>query len=183
MRERKGGSARTIEDGCPVAQLGLLRQKGYAVRAAVRDPAADKVKFLLVMGCELVRVPALLSDDGWAEAVQDCVGVMHVAPPVDIGSSSPEQQMIDQAVLGTERAMRFAAEAGTVKRMVVTATMTSVCGSQRDTNPDHIWSEADKNDAPGSAYSKSKTAAEAKVWQLAEVHKATYAVTTGHPAV
>ena len=70
-----------------------------------------------------------------------------------------------------------------MKRVVVTATMASVCGSQRDANPEHLWSEADKNDAPGSAYSKSKTAAEAKVWELAEQHKDKYAVCTVHPAV
>jgi len=86
-------------------------------------------------------------------------------------------------VEGTERALRFAAQAGSVKRVVVTATMASVCGSQRDNNPDHLWSEADKNDAPGSAYSKSKTAAEAKVWELAELHKDSYAVCTVHPGV
>ena len=48
---------------------------------------------------------------------------------------------------GAERALRFAAAAGTVKRVVVTATMASVCGSQRDANREHLWSEADKNDA------------------------------------
>ena len=84
---------------------------------------------------------------------------------------------------GAERALRFAAEAMTVKRVVVTATMASVCGTQRDASPEHLWSEADKNDAPGSAYSKSKTAAEAKVWELAEQHKDKYAVCTVHPAV
>ena len=53
--------------------------------------------------------------------------------------------MISQAVEGTERALRFAAAAGTVKRVVVTATMASICGSQREKNPDHLWSELDKS--------------------------------------
>ena len=39
-----------------------LRKEGYTVRAAVRDPSADKNEFLRAMGCELVRVPDLLSD-------------------------------------------------------------------------------------------------------------------------
>ena len=161
----------------------LLRRQGYSVRAAVRDPSAEKCKFLADMGCELARVPDLLSDEGWAEAMAGCVGLMHVASPVDLSSSAPEKEMVAQAVDGTERALRFAAEAGTVKRVVVTATMASVCGSQRDTNPDHIWTEADRNDAPGSAYSKSKTAAEAKVWELADKYEEQYAVTTVHPAL
>lgn len=90
--------------------------------------------------------------------------------------------MVRAAVDGTERALRFAASAGTVRRVVVTATMASVCGTQCDTNPDHIWSEADTNDKPGMAYSKSKTAAEAKVWELAREFSHLYAVTTVHPA-
>ena len=58
-----------------------------------------------------------------------------------------------------------------------------VCGTQRDSDPDHQWSEADRNDKPGSAYSASKTAAEARTWELAEEHKEKFAVTTVHPAV
>ena len=79
--------------------------------------------------------------------------------------------------------LRFAAEAGTVKRVVVTATMASICGSQREKNPDHLWSELDKNDAPQTGYSKGKTAAEAKAWELAAQHADKYDVTTVHPAV
>ena len=50
-------------------------------------------------------------------------------------------------------------------------------------DPDHLWCEADKNDNPETGYSKSKTAAEAKVWELAEAHKEKFSVTTVHPAV
>ena len=101
-----------------------------------------------------------------------CVGLAHVASPVDISGNTPEEMMISQAVEGTERALRFAAEAGTIKRVVVTATMASICGSQREKNPDHLWSELDKNDAPQTGYSKGKTAAEAKAWELAAAHAA-----------
>ena len=160
-----------------------LRQEGYTVRAAVRDPSAEKNEFLRAMGCELVRVPDLLSDEGWADAMAGCVGLAHVASPVDISGNTPEEKMISQAVEGTERALRFAAEAGTIKRVVVTATMASICGSQRERNPDHLWSEIDKNDAPQTGYSKGKTAAEAKAWELATQHSDKYDVTTVHPAV
>ena len=111
------------------------------------------------------------------------MGLAHVASPVDLQGKADETEMISMAVDGTERALRFAATAGTVRRVVVTATMASVCGTQRDTNPDHLWSEADRNDRPGSAYSKSKTAAEDKVWELAAKYRHLYAVTTVHPAV
>jgi dihydroflavonol-4-reductase len=158
-----------------------LLEKGFSVRAAVRDVAVERVSFLKKMGCELVRVPDLLSDEGWADAMKGCAGLAHVASPVDLTGKADADTLVSMAVEGSERALRFAAEAGTVKRVVVTATMASVCGSQREKNPDHIWSEADKNDAPGTPYSKSKTAAEAKVWELAEKHKDLYSVTTVCP--
>jgi dihydroflavonol-4-reductase len=145
--------------------------------------------------------------------LEGCHGLAHVASPVDLTGNADEAEMVRMAVAGTERAMRFAASAGTVRRVVVTATMASVCGTQRDKNPDHLWSEADKNDNPGTPYSKSKTAAEAKVcdhgsrsaclstasvliltddsralwmlqvWELAAEFDHLYGVTTVHPAV
>lgn len=45
-----------------------------------------------------------------------------------------------------------------------------MCGSQREKNPDHVWSEADWNDAPGSHYSRSKTLAERKAWEYAQAN-------------
>ena len=130
-------------------------------------------------------MPDLLSDEGWLAAMDGCVGLMHVASPVQLPGDGAlsDDQIIEQAVSGTERALRFAAASGSVQRVVVTATMASVCGTQRDKDPDHLWCEADKNDNPETGYSKSKTAAEAKVWELAEAHKEKFSVTTVHPAV
>lgn len=159
-----------------------LIQKGYRVRAAVRDPSNEKkVAYLKTLGCQLAKVPDLLLDDGWNDAMAGCDGLAHIASPVFANLSAEE--MTKQAVGGVERALNAAAKAGTVKRVVVTATMASICGNQRDSNPDHLWSEADKNNAPGSAYSKSKTAAEERTWQLAEQHKDKYTVTTIHPGM
>ena len=78
----------------------LLCKSGYSVRAAVRDPSADKVKFLEKMGCSLVRVPDLLSDEGWLAAMDGCVGLMHVASPVQLPGDGAlsDDQIIEQAV-------------------------------------------------------------------------------------
>jgi hypothetical protein len=47
----------------------------------------------------------------------------------------------------------------------------AICGSQRDKNPDHIWTENDWNDDADinkGAYSYSKTMAEKAAWELSK---------------
>ncbi|KAJ1473273.1 hypothetical protein T484DRAFT_1837035, partial [Baffinella frigidus] len=153
---------------------------GYSVRAAVSDPSSKRVGFLRDMGCALVAVPDLLADEGWAEAMAGCAGFAHVNSLAPSPLHTDAAEMIREAVEGTELALRFAAEASTVRRVVVASGLASICGSQRNINPDHLWSEADTNDAPESAYSESKVAGEAKVWELAEKYKDKYSVCTVH---
>ena len=84
-----------------------LRQEGYTVRAAVRDPTAEKNEFLRAMGCELVRVPDLLSDEGWADAMAGCVGLAHVASPVDIaGNTAEDDDLAGRRGHGARAALR-----------------------------------------------------------------------------
>ncbi|KAJ1473724.1 hypothetical protein T484DRAFT_3316525 [Baffinella frigidus] len=149
--------------GGHVAQA--LINAGYSVRAAVSNRSSARADFLRDMGCDLVAVPDLLAEEGWAKAMAGCAGFAHVTSLAPSPFLTDAEEMIKEAVEGTELAMRFAAEAGTVRRVVLTGGLASICGSQRSTNPDHLWSEADTNDAPETAFSKSMVAKEAKVWQ------------------
>mmetsp|Transcript_20057 Transcript_20057/g.46495 ORF Transcript_20057/g.46495 Transcript_20057/m.46495 type:complete len:382 (-) Transcript_20057:42-1187(-) len=160
-----------------------LIEAGYSVRAAVSNKSSARVDYLRDMGCVLVAVPDLLADEGWAEAMAGCAGFAHVNSLAPSPLHTDAAEMIREAVEGTELALRFAAEASTVRRVVVASGLASICGSQREANPEHQWSEADHNDAPSSAYSKSKTAAEATVWELADKYKDKFSVCTVHPAV
>ena len=36
--------------------------------------------FLRDMGCELVALPDMLEDEGWAEAMEGCAGLVFVTP-------------------------------------------------------------------------------------------------------
>jgi len=65
--------------------------------------------------------------------------------------------------------------------MVITASMASICGTQREKNPDHVWTEKDWNENPGSPYSLSKTKAERAAWEFIEKHPQ-LEITTIHPA-
>jgi dihydroflavonol-4-reductase len=159
--------------------VATLVRRGFHVRAAIRS--LDKVppQLASLANVTFVAVPDLLTDDGWAELMTGATFVQHLASPVFVPNLAKEAQ-IEQAVQGTLRALKFALAAGGVKRVVITASMASVCGSQRDKDPSHLWSEADVNDAPGSAYSASKTAAEAAAWAFAKENPALEIVTL-HP--
>ena len=66
--------------------IAELLAHGYAVRATVRDPATARVVHLRAAADRtagsLELVEARLDDDtGWAEAVDGCTYVWHVASP------------------------------------------------------------------------------------------------------
>ncbi|KAJ1476415.1 hypothetical protein T484DRAFT_1825009, partial [Baffinella frigidus] len=113
--------------GGNVAQA--LINAGYSVRAAVSNRSSARADFLRDMGCDLVAVPDLLAEEGWAKAMAGCAGFAHVASLAPSPFLTDEVEMTKEAVEGTvlslimfpvfrpELAMRFAAEAGTVRRV------------------------------------------------------------------
>ena len=48
----------------------------------------------------LVRVPDLLNDEGWSDAMAGCVGLMHVASPVQLPGDAKlsDEEIVAQAV-------------------------------------------------------------------------------------
>ncbi len=97
-----------------------LRQKGYAVRAALRNPANFDIA-----GCEVVRVPTLEADTDWADALQGITTVVHLAARVHVMhdvASDPLAEFRRVNVAGTERLARAAAASG-VKRLVYVSSI------------------------------------------------------------
>ncbi|KAJ5220318.1 nucleoside-diphosphate-sugar epimerase [Penicillium chermesinum] len=139
---------------------------GYRVRTTVRSlKRKDEVVNMLKAGKatnidDVSYVEAdLLKDDGWHEAVKDC---MYPAPP------KHDDELIVPARDGTLRVLRASRDAG-VKRVVVTSSMAAVTGgngSRDASNPftEDDWTDVDK---PGvGAYEKSKTLAERAAWDF-----------------
>lgn len=157
--------------------IAELVRRGFRVRAALRRVDAVPPQLAALKNVSFVAVPDLLQDTGFAELCQGAAFVHHIASPVFVDLS--KELMVEQAVQGTLRCLKAALAAG-VQRVVLTASMASVCGSQREKNPAHLWSEADVNDAPGSAYSASKTAAEQAAWAFVNENPALELVTV-HP--
>lgn len=131
-----------------------LRAHGYVVRGTARRG---------VDGGDVV-VADLSGDSGWAEAVDGCDYVVHVASPFPKGVPSSSDEVVRPAVDGTLRVLR-AAVAGGVRRVVLTSSVAAVVSGHGGGG---VRTEADWSDVDRSAvYPRSKTLAERAAWDFA----------------
>jgi nucleoside-diphosphate-sugar epimerase len=150
-----------------------LLEKGYEVRATVRSLGREESVRAVLADAGMVRGEALtfvaadlLSDDGWAEALEGVDTVLHVASPVAPGHVENEDDLIVPAREGTLRVLRAARDAG-VQRVVLTSAFHAV--SWGHPHDDHVFTEVDWTvlDGPGTdAYGRSKTLAERAAWDF-----------------
>ena len=154
------------------AALQLLNE-GYAVRGTLRSFSREKEvreslgqhtpddRRLSLFECDLTK------DDGWAEAIDGCDYVLHVASPFPIGAPKHEDDLIVPARDGALRVLRAAAKAG-VKRTVMTSSIAAVSAGH-DPKTEHVFSEADWSIVESKTigpYEKSKTLAERAAWDF-----------------
>jgi len=186
----KGRVAVTGASGLIGSRIVLhLLEAGFNVVGFVRDTTNENsVGFLKSIGdthpnqLELRELPDLLSPPAdLADRLAGCRDVIHAASPVVLSSSDdPEKTIIQPAVNGTLAILKASVSAG-VRRVVLTASMASICGSQRKAEPTHVWTEKDWNDEMGSPYTKSKTLAEKAAWDFVGSHP--LELVTIHPAL
>ncbi|KAJ0985883.1 hypothetical protein J5N97_004239 [Dioscorea zingiberensis] len=108
-----------------------LLQQGYSVKATVRDPKnMTKVKHLIDLpGAQerLTLFKADLSDEGsFDEAIDGCVGVFHVATPMDLQAKDIENELIKPTIEGVVNLLKSCIKAKTVRRVVYTSTAGTV---------------------------------------------------------
>lgn len=149
-----------------------LLEHGYRVRGTVRSLSnPKKVDHLRELGArhggrlELVEAD-LERDAGWKEAAAGCTFVEHVASPFPAAAPDDENELVRPAVEGTLRVLRAAADAGTVRRVVLTSSVAAVAygHSQPINRPltEEDWSVVENCEA----YQKSKTLAERAAWDF-----------------
>lgn len=150
-----------------------LLSNGYAVRGSVRSVETADVAHLHAIadrtGGSLEFVEASLdADAGWAEAVEGCDYVWHVASPNPAELPKDEEELIRPAVDGTLRVLQAAAASGSVRRVVLTSSSDAVTQGH-DQAESYVFTEADWSDLDRSApYAKSKVLAEQAAWQFVE---------------
>ncbi|HEU4426053.1 MAG TPA: aldehyde reductase, partial [Pilimelia sp.] len=153
-----------------------LLTHGYAVRGTVRNLATAHVAHLRALarrtGGSLELVEARLdADGGWAEAVDGCTYVWHVASPNPSEVPADEDELIRPAVDGTLRVLRAAAASGTVRRAVLTSSIDAIRHGH-DQPGERVYTEADWSNVERSdPYPKSKVYAERAAWDFVKDHR------------
>lgn len=151
--------------------VAALLARGERVLAVVRDGAAPSLAHLRRLALlhpgalDFAVIPDLTAESpALSDALRGCGVLHHVANP--IGASAEhlsDDEFVRVSVSAVETVLAAAAAAG-VRRVVLTASMATVCGSQTAKNPAHVYTEADWNDACSSRYSTAKTRAEEAAW-------------------
>ena len=153
--------------------IASLLDRGYEVRTSIRDlvrqgAVRDAIAAAGVdPGSRLAAVAAdLSSDDGWAEAVDGCRYVLHVASPFPPVQPRDPAELIVPARDGALRVLRAALDAG-VERVVMTSSIAAV-RSDRPSSESAPYTESDWTDGEDPSrtpYVRSKTLAEQAAWQ------------------
>ncbi|VAI38985.1 unnamed protein product [Triticum turgidum subsp. durum] len=157
----------------------LLLARGYDVHAAVLNPddKAETEHLLALAGGDEARVRFFPCDllDGAAmlAAARGCSGVFHLASPCTVDRVlDPQKELVVPAVEGTLNVLRAAKEAGGVRRVVVTSSVSAVVPSPGwpagEVLDERCWTDIDYCEKNGVWYPASKTLAEKAAWKFAE---------------
>ncbi|KAM7497151.1 hypothetical protein LguiA_021565 [Lonicera macranthoides] len=153
----------------------LLLQRGYSVRASVRDLSdPKKTEHLLALDGAKERLHLfkanLLEEGSFDSGVAGCECVFHTASPFYHDINDP-QELIDPALKGTLNVLGSCAKVPTLKRVVLTSSVAAVAYNGRPRTPDVVVDETWFSDPEICKemklwYVVSKTLAEDAAWKF-----------------
>ncbi|KAI6706641.1 hypothetical protein NL676_009603 [Syzygium grande] len=158
-----------------------LLEHGYSVRTTVRpDPDGSRdISFLKNLPGASERLQIITADLGdpesFSPAIAGCVGVFHVATPVDFEDREPEPVVTKRSIDGALGILRACLNCKTVKRVVYTSSVAAVQlnNSGADILDEDSWSDAEsirEMTMFGASYAISKTLTEKAVLEFGEQH-------------
>lgn len=156
----------------------LLLQRGYVVKASVRDPNDPrKTEHLRALDGSEERLKLfkanLLEEGSFDSVVEGCEGVFHTASPFYHDVKDPQVELLDPAVKGTLNVLASCAKSTSIKRVVLTSSMAAVAYNGKPRTPDVIvdetwFSNPDVCKESKLWYVLSKTLAEDAAWKFAK---------------
>ncbi|KAK9913034.1 hypothetical protein M0R45_036860 [Rubus argutus] len=156
----------------------LLLQRGYTVKASVRDPNdKKKTEHLLALDGAKERLHLfkadLLEEGSFDSLVDGSIAVFHTASPFYHNPNDPQVELIDPALKGTLNVLRSCVKVPSIKRVVITSSMAAVAFNGKPLAPDVIIDESWFSDPAVCEKSKawymlSKTLAEEAAWKFAK---------------
>nr|WET52736.1 oxidoreductase 8 [Callicarpa americana] len=160
-----------------------LLQDGYSVNTTIRnDPESKRdISYLRNLPGASERLQIFEADldrpDSFASAVQGCVGVFHVAHPLDFEDKETEEVKIKRVTSGTIGILQACVNSKTVKRVLFTSSVATVAFNEKIAGSEFIdessWTDVDflrSLGAFGGAYMVTKTLTERIALDFAEKH-------------
>ncbi|XP_016488259.2 cinnamoyl-CoA reductase CAD2-like [Nicotiana tabacum] len=154
----------------------FLLQRGYTVKATVRDPndpkKTDHLTSLDGAKERLHLFKANLLEEGAFDAVVDgCEGVFHTASPFYHAVKDPQAELIDPALKGTLNVLGSVAKTPSIRRVVLTSSVAAVAFNGKPRAPEVVvdetwWSDPDFCRESQLWYVLSKTLAEDAAWKF-----------------
>ncbi|MEQ8412193.1 MAG: NAD-dependent epimerase/dehydratase family protein [Erythrobacter sp.] len=144
--------------------IDLLLRSGKTVHTTVRNRSKSepRLRDRWRDAGEALRVfeADLENDSGWAEAMEGCDAVAHVASPFPLTTPKHPDELVKPARAGALRALECAKKAG-VTRFVLTSSAAAIAYGHepgRDHFDESDWTVLENPDVP--PYHRSKTVAE-----------------------
>ncbi|CAL5382792.1 unnamed protein product [Camellia sinensis] len=159
-----------------------LLEHDYTVRTTIRSSNPDSKKDLSYLtnqpgASEKLQIfnadLALL--ESFDEAIQGCIGVFHVAHPIDFEDKEPEEVETQRAINATLGILKACLKSNTVKRVVYTSSSSTIIlnGKGLDVLDERHWSDIDfvrSLNCYGASYMISKTLTEKAALEFAGKH-------------
>ncbi|MEZ4463187.1 MAG: NAD-dependent epimerase/dehydratase family protein [bacterium] len=146
--------------------IRVLLERGYTVRACVRDPEnRSKVAHLEALAAGLPGTLSfhrgdLLDEGSYDEAFAGATGVIHTAAVVTFTAADPEAEIVRPSLDGTRNVLGAIERSGSVQRLVHTSSVSAVVSRAE---PGRLYTEADYSDEAtikSDAYAYAKREAE-----------------------
>ncbi|XP_047963191.1 vestitone reductase-like [Salvia hispanica] len=183
MEESKGIVCVTGGTGFVASWLiKSLLQHGYSVNATVRTQISGVKKdlsFLTNLPNARERLHIFNADfenpDSFRAAIEGCVGVFHVAHPINFQGEESVESITHKCVEATLGILRACLDSKTVKRVVYTSSLSSVVAREKlpQVLDEDVWTDVDfatKLELGFASYIVSKTATERAALEFAEKH-------------